>query len=179
MTVKLDYYYNSTFEFQKVISGESDFIACFIMTVNKRYVLNDYEVFPENKEYAEMDWITWLGIQFMKSLLALRKDSEAYSYIHFLEYSGGKGLEIYLKDSTTIFISYIKDGINWYSFDKKKEGLTYCWSDESVSFDDYRKAVQTYCMKIYNEYTSFSLPIYDDLYPEFEQYYMELFINLL
>lgn len=170
----LDYYYNDDFDFLEVITGGIEFIACFIMRVNDKPVLNDYDKYPDFKEYANKDWITWLGTQFMQSLITFENDSTAYSYIHFLEYARGKGLEIYLKDSETISISYI-EGLKWYSFGPKLEGISYSWKNEVVSLAEYRSAIERYCTKIYNEYASFSQPIYDHQFVDFNEYYTKLF----
>jgi hypothetical protein len=183
MSIKIDYYYNDVpkenqpaFDMREVLSGEGYFIGCFIMTINNKPVLNDYEKYPEYKIFCSMDWITWLGTQLLQSLIAFKENKKAYSYIHFLEYTGGKGLEIYLKDDQNIIINYVNSGITWYSFDEKKDNLDYYWVDEVVSFLDYKKAIQGYCEKIYDEYHRFGLPIKDSQYHNFEKVYREVFM---
>ena len=181
MTIKMDYYYNQigseftpTLNMADVINGEQDFVGCFIMTVNDKYVINDYKKYPENKVYIDSDWIAWVGTQLMQSLIAFEKNPESFCYIHFLEYSGGKGLEVSLENNE-VCISNVESGIERYSFDKKKENLNYYWKDEKVLLKDYKQAIKCYCKKIYEEYNQFGLPVKDDLYPNFEKCYEKLF----
>ena len=181
MAIKMDYYYNQIgseftpfLNMANVINGEEDFVGCFIMTVNDKYVINDYEKYPENKVYTNSDWITWLGIQFMQSLIAFKNNPNAYCYIHFLEYNGGKGLEIRLQ-CNKVCISNVKSGIEWYSFDKKKENLYYYWECEEVPLIEYEQEIQSYCKKIFEEYSQFGLPIKDSLYSEFYMCYKKIF----
>ena len=183
MSIKMDYYYNQignefipSLNIHDVINGRQDFVGCFIMRVNDKPVLNDYETYPENKIYTDMDWIAWLGTQFMKSLITFEKKSDSYSYIHFLEYRGGKGLEIHLKSEDTVCINYVSSGIDWFSFDNKKENLEYYWRNEEVLLSEYKEAIYLYCKKIYEEYNCLNQLIMDSLYPEFENNYKYLYL---